>query len=119
MNRATLNYLLQRSTAALLLPLTLWLMFYVMPTIISGILLFKREVISIFFQSTTNIILLMLFIFLSLYHGFLGIISIIKDYVNCETTRKIITLIIAFTTIFSVLAGTTMIIDQHILTLMS
>jgi succinate dehydrogenase hydrophobic membrane anchor protein len=117
MRRASLNYYMQRSSGALLVPLSLWLIFFVIPTIIPALFLYNEIKISGFFQSKVNIILLNIFLIIGLYHGFLGMASIFKDYIACDLVRKGFVYTLAFLVIFTCALGFTIILDQHFLTL--
>jgi succinate dehydrogenase hydrophobic membrane anchor protein len=117
MNRSTLNYLLQRASAVLLLPLSLWLLLLVIPQLLGGIILHKLNQIEIFFSSLFNVVMLVLYIEIGLYHGFLGIHSIFKDYISCDLSRKLLIVLLIFVSLFCAFAGFIMIFDQHLLTL--
>jgi succinate dehydrogenase / fumarate reductase membrane anchor subunit len=82
---STLHFMKQRCTAALLIPLICWLLY--------SIVGFSNEAnyargIAIFLESPVNAALLVLFMLSFLYHGFLGMDDIMKDYIHNSCLYK-------------------------------
>lgn len=76
-------YLMQRTSAITLIPLSLWF--------ISHILMFIRSqdahYIYNFLNNYTTATFFSLFVMISMYHGYLGISSILRDYVKHNMLR--------------------------------
>ncbi|MFQ3307251.1 MAG: succinate dehydrogenase / fumarate reductase membrane anchor subunit [Candidatus Midichloriaceae bacterium] len=94
---ATKHFILQRCTAVLLIPLILWLLYHVANFAHS----FSAENLAIFLRHPVNFVLIVFFIMSFLYHAFLGMDDIMKDYIHCtslyKTLRKILLLVSVFT----------------------
>jgi succinate dehydrogenase / fumarate reductase membrane anchor subunit len=81
----TKNYINQRLSAILLVPLTLWFAW-----IVCKILHFGQGYFTNFMHSAPNIIALTLFVLIALYHAIFGLDSIISDYITSKTSRYFI-----------------------------
>ena len=94
MKNYALKWLLQRLTAAILIPLTFWFIY-------SAISLSKMDYYETinFFQSYLNSFLFYIMMIIMLLHGKLGLQTIIDDYVTSKkilTTSKLVINIIAY-----------------------
>jgi succinate dehydrogenase / fumarate reductase membrane anchor subunit len=76
----TMHFIRQRCTALVLIPLIGWLLF--------NIAIFMRSSnmndMVLFLGHPVNFVLIALFILTFLYHGFLGMEDIMKDYIHCK-----------------------------------
>jgi succinate dehydrogenase / fumarate reductase, membrane anchor subunit len=95
------GWIADRVAALALIPLTLWFVISVI-RLVAGNDEARMQVIS----SSVNSIMLLLFIQLSLYHGFHGIKVIIEDYVHKESAKFISIILLQFVTIITALAFT-------------
>lgn len=104
----TQHYIMQRVTAIALLPLTIWF-------VISAIMLIQAPLYRIptFATSPLNLIATILFIAAFLYHGILGIKTIIEDYVHCKAMKYTLLLAVYFLTITSLVAGICSVFGMH------
>lgn len=87
------SYFTQRITGMLMIPLALWILFYIIPQI--GIMLFKHDpnidvVIINIFDNLTRVIFIVVFVMCSMYHGMLGMQSIFDDYIHCKIVKKLV-----------------------------
>ena len=89
MKNYTRKWLIQRITAMLLLPLTLWFIY-------SSISLSDMEYneINMFFKSYINLLLFFIMMITMLLHSKLGLITIVDDYVTSKKGSKTIKFII-------------------------
>lgn len=97
--KATQVWWAQRLTAIALIPLVFWFVFFVVKLVLINKGENFAEVISPF-----NAVFLVMFIGFGIYHGFLGIVDIIEDYIHCRALR--VSLLI-FLKLFSVLTAIT------------
>ena len=93
MTSPTQSYLLQRVSGAIMAPLSVWLLFWIIPAI-GGIGFGNEEQFhnctQIIFGSVQSITCIIVFLACSMYHSVLGFKSIINDYISCDTTKKVI-----------------------------
>ena len=75
----------QRITAAIMIPLFMWATFQVIQFFIS-----PEYEISEFLYEPLHIFLICTIAFISLYHGALGISSVLDDYVPNESLRRLV-----------------------------
>ncbi len=89
------HYLWQRITAVLLVFLVPWSIFHI-------VVLLKDSTYGVtdFLISPINIALLLIFIALFLYHGFLGIDNVFKDYVSCKQGASFLSRVVAIICVF-------------------
>ncbi len=99
------HWLLERITAALLMPLTVWLVYSILN--LRGV---SYEDFTAWVQNPLNAVLLIMFILAGFYHGAMGLQVVIEDYIARHYWRmfKIIAVKIAFAfmavaSIFSIL----------------
>lgn len=104
----TKHYIMQRVTAIALLPLSMWF-------VVSTILLLQSPLYRIppFVMSPVNLIASILFIMAFLYHGALGMQTIIEDYVHCKAMKYSLLMGIYFLCIISAVAGICSIFGMH------
>jgi len=105
----TKHHIMQRITAIALLPLTMWF-------VVSAILLLQAPLYRIpaFAMSPFNLIASILFIAAFLYHGALGMQSVIEDYVHCKAIKRTLLVSLYFLCIVSVVAGVCSVFGMHI-----
>lgn len=103
----TRSYFIQRVTGVIMLPLVIWILFWIIPKVGILILCDSHDIQNILrdcFGSSVSASCMVLFVICSMYHSVLGIQSIILDYVSCNVLRKICNVIIlsfaAFITVF-------------------
>ena len=116
MTQPTHCYILQRATGALLIPISIWILFFIIP-ILSMLLYPPYDVISmtkILFSDFFKIVCLILFIVCSTYHGCLGLKAITSDYVHNNSIKKVADFIIFAMTIFIIITVTSYIIISYI-----
>ena len=91
MTSPTQAYLLQRVSGAIMVPLSVWLLFWIIPAI-GGIVFGSEEQFhnctQLIFGSVQSITCIIVFISCSMYHSVLGLKSIINDYISCDITKK-------------------------------
>lgn len=114
---ATRAYLMQRVTGAIMIPISLWMLFYLLPKL--GLLILsdnanKDQILYEIFSPTTHITYILIFVFCGTYHGLLGMESVIKDYIHCNVMKKITTIAIYGSAIFTIVFLTIFSIDTHI-----
>lgn len=80
--KATQSWWAQRLTAIGLIPLVFWFVFFVVKLVLINKGEYFIDNISPF-----NVVFLVMFIGFGLYHGLLGIIDIIEDYIHCRTLK--------------------------------
>jgi succinate dehydrogenase / fumarate reductase membrane anchor subunit len=76
----TLHFIKQRYTAIILVPLFIWLIFSVIGLIKRS----SSENVILFISHPMNFALIAIFILFFLYHGYLGMNDIMKDYIQCK-----------------------------------
>lgn len=93
------TWIADRISALALIPLTLWFVVSIIQ-IVAGTDEVRLRVIA----SPANTIMLLLFILISLYHGYHGIKVIIEDYVHREIVKNTSLILLQFFTGISALA---------------
>ena len=98
---ATVHFIRQRFTALMLIPLFIWLMFCIIQLIRSS----SPEGFILFISHPLNFSLIAILILFFLYHGYLGMEDIMKDYIHCKilykTLHKLLILICILTYVVS------------------
>ncbi len=113
---ATKFYLMQKVTGAVIIPVSIWILFYLLPNI--GCMIFNNSKLEStqlqkIFGGTHNITYMIIFIACGLYHGILGMQSVIQDYIHCSVMKKILLTVIYGCAIFAVVFLTIFSIDMH------
>ena len=80
-----LHWLAQRVSAVVLIPLIIWFIYFYLK-----IFNLPYDEILYFFKSPINSLLFLLTILSMIYHGYLGMIIIVEDYINSLNLRKMI-----------------------------
>lgn len=91
----TKNYFMQRVSGAVMIPLSLWMLFYIIPNF--GNLFSESNFvtgIAAIFGNIACVACLLMFFLSALYHGMLGMQSIIRDYIHCECMKKLMNIIL-------------------------
>ena len=103
------HYIKQRVTAIALIPLTIWF-------VISVIMILQSPALEIpqFIVSPFNLVVTILFILAFLYHGTLGMQTIIEDYIHCKLLKQMPLISLLFVSIISGVAGCVAIFYLHI-----
>ena len=83
MNTAKSNWLFQRISALILVPLILWFIY----KLIGFHNYYYDEVIK-FYSSTVNCLLFIIMFAIMTYHSRVGIKTIVEDYIDSKKTRK-------------------------------
>jgi succinate dehydrogenase / fumarate reductase membrane anchor subunit len=84
-NFGTIHFIRQRCTALALIPLFCWLLFNIALFVKSS----NMNDLFLFLAHPINFVLIMLFVLAFLYHGFLGMDDVMKDYIHCEALYKV------------------------------
>ena len=95
------KWIMQRLTAALLIPLTFWFVYQCV--LISS---YDYDQIRSFFFSKVNTLLFLILIISMLYHAKLGNETIIEDYVTSHNLKKVTKLFISALTYLSMILTT-------------
>lgn len=93
MTKPTESYILQRVTGAVMAPLSIYVLFWVVPAIggiFSGDENKYYSAIHKIFGSIQSITCLLVFIICSMYHSILGMRSIMNDYISCDSMKKVL-----------------------------
>ncbi len=100
---STLHFIRQRLTALILIPLLLWGVFY----FIKFCKLSSQEEIILFISHPVNFTFIMIFMLSFLYHSYLGMENIIKDYIHCkvlyQSLHKLLIIICILTGFISII----------------
>jgi succinate dehydrogenase / fumarate reductase membrane anchor subunit len=89
----------QRLTAIAMVFLTTWFVLSILKICLGG----SAEVLMEIISSPFNVVMFCLFMFVSLYHGNLGMQVVIEDYVHCEGSKYFLIIFLKFISIFSFL----------------
>ncbi len=95
------KWIMQRLTAALLIPLTFWFVYQCV--LISS---YDYDQIRSFFFSKVNTLLFLILIIAMLYHAKLGNETIVEDYVTSHNLKKVTKLFISALTYLSMILTT-------------
>ncbi len=93
MTKPTESYILQRVTGAVMAPLSIYVLFWVVPAIggiFSGDENKYYDSINKIFGSVQSLTFLIVFIICSMYHSILGMRSIMNDYISCDSMKKVL-----------------------------
>ena len=103
------HWIFQRISAVILIFLVLWLGYS------SLAMLVDNSYIDTFFSYVSNTVLSIIFVSTCLYHGSLGMQTIIEDYVSCKKSRKITIAIINITSLITAIFVIITIARLHII----
>jgi len=98
---------MQRITSIALVPLILW---YVI-TIIS---ITRSENLAGIIDCPLNVIMLLLFTLVGLYHSTLGMIEVIEDYVHSKALKLLLLVLLKFLSVFTAVFSSVAIIMFHV-----
>lgn len=96
---ASFHWIVQRSSACILIPMSIWFIFSIIPRAV-------QHADDVPFLSSLTIVehvTLLLFMSTSLYHGFLGIQTIMQDYISCIFARWALNVMLITASIFALL----------------
>jgi succinate dehydrogenase / fumarate reductase membrane anchor subunit len=79
----------QRLTAVMMIPLTIWLIFFIKCAIRQDL-----SALITMIQKPYNIVPISVFVIAALYHGMLGMKVIIEDYISCSMLRIVFILLL-------------------------
>ncbi len=117
MTTPTQGYLLQRVSGAIMVPLSVWILFWIIPAI-GGMVVGNEEqyytCTQMIFGSVQSITCLIVFIICSMYHGTLGFKSIINDYISCDIIKKVTSFLIIGGALGVVVFTTVLFLTVHI-----
>jgi len=116
-SKATRSYLMQRVTGAIMIPISVWILFFLLPKI--GIIIFRHEkdryeALYYIFSGIDNITYMLIFAICGLYHGILGMQSVINDYIHCHIMKKFAIIAIYGFAIFSAIFLTVFSFNMHV-----
>ncbi|ABD45382.1 putative succinate dehydrogenase, hydrophobic membrane anchor protein [Ehrlichia chaffeensis str. Arkansas] len=97
------HWLIQRVTAFVLIPLSLWFLFKVLGVISIILKSFPELHLSISNISNTDLIILLCFFISAFYHAVLGVQVILEDYIHSVVLRASVFLVIKGIVILTVL----------------
>jgi succinate dehydrogenase / fumarate reductase membrane anchor subunit len=125
-HKGTHHWWVQRVSAIALIPLTIWCVCAVLSLLVllkqggSGASIVSGNASSLlsFIVSPINMVSTLLFLLVGLYHGVLGIKTIIEDYIHCEGMKFLSILIVNFITVLTSISLVTVVIVYHFLALM-
>lgn len=118
---ATKNYMMQRITGAVMILISIWVMFLI-PKV--GDIIFNyngapNETMQEVFTDPTKVALMIIFTICALYHGLLGMQSIIHDYIQCKMAKKIAVMIVFALAVFASVFLSLFCIDMHMKSIIS
>lgn len=119
-SRATRSYLMQRVTGVVMIPISIWILFFLLPK--TGGVIFhqdegRNQALYQIFRGLDSITYILIFAICAFYHGILGMESVINDYIHCNVMKKISIVMIYCFAIFSIVFFSVFSIDMHIKTL--
>lgn len=103
----TSTWWMQRVTSIALIPLVVWY-------VVMVIKIATSENLAGIIDSPFNVVMLMLFTLVALYHSTLGMIEVVEDYVHCKAGKFILLLILKFLSIFTAAFSFLAIIMFHV-----
>lgn len=83
MNTAKLNWLFQRISALILIPLIVWFIYKFIK-----LYNYQYDEVIKFFSSIVNCILFIIMVTTMIYHSSIGMKTIVEDYIDSKKTRK-------------------------------
>ena len=101
------HWWMQRLTALALIPLIVWFVV----NIIRGA--GSEHYVLSFIASPLNAVFTVLFIVTTLYHGMLGIQTVIEDYVHSKPRKLILLISVQFASIVTAIAGVIAVVALH------
>jgi succinate dehydrogenase / fumarate reductase membrane anchor subunit len=116
------HWIHQRLTAVFLVPLSLWFIANLLGFIYLGKEIKSDLLITDLLLGPVNLIAMLLFLNIALYHGILGMKVIIEDYVHCEKMKNTMLITLYAVTIVTMVAVTISIIGfyaKNIITIIS
>lgn len=108
-NTGAHHWLMQRVSAAALLPLIIWLAVSFVKIIQD-----PEANMAVFFAYPFNAIMGILLVSIALYHGSLGMQVILEDYVACKITRRFLIVAVHFLSITTAIAAILSILRLHL-----
>lgn len=100
------NYIKQRLSALVLIPIVFWFVFSVLHLI-------KHNNVELFVLSPWNLVITVIFAFAFAVHAIAGMQSIVDDYVSCKIMRKSILIMLYIFTMVSALLAIVAIASLH------
>lgn len=97
----TKMWIAQRVSAIALIPLVIWFVIFMFEAVATR----NMDQLFSIFTSPFPTVLLAVFIITSIYHGAIGMIEIIEDYIHCSTTKIFLILFIKFFSSITAIAG--------------
>jgi len=104
------HWLMERFSAAALIPLTLWLVFAFVKISED-----PQGYLPVFFAYPLNAVMAVLLTLVSLYHGSLGMRVIYEDYIPNKTLLHILVMLTHFLSIVTAVAGVIAIVRLHLI----
>ena len=107
----TVQFVKQRVTALILIPLLLWLLFHS----INIYQVSHLEDVIYFLAHPISFSFIMIFIFASIYHAYLGVDDIMKDYIHSKILYRLLHLLLASICLLTVMISIINIFFYHLL----
>lgn len=104
----THHWWMQRVTAVALIPLVVWFVLLVIKASVSA------EQLMDYMRSPFHATAMLLFLGTILYHGNLGMKVILEDYVHCPCGKNVLTLLLHFVTIVTLVASVLAVANVHL-----
>lgn len=116
MTKPTESYILQRVTGAIMVPLSIYILFWIVPSIggiFSGNESKYYDSINKIFGSVQSLTFLIVFIICSMYHSILGMRSIMNDYISCDSMKKVLNYLLVGGTLGVMVFVSSLALDVH------
>ena len=108
---STIQFIRQRLTAAILIPLLIWLVVY----LINLCRIAYLEDIMRCLAHPFSFSLIIAFIFISIYHAYLGVEDIMKDYIHWKTLYRFLHILLAIICISTIIISIINMFFYHLL----
>ena len=108
---STIQFIRQRVTAVMLIPLLLWLVVY----LINLCRVAYLEDIMRYLAHPASFSLIIAFIFISIYHAYLGVEDIMKDYIHWKTLYRFLHILLAIICISTIIISIINMFFYHLL----
>ncbi len=108
---------MQRISGVVLIPASLWMLFSIIPyvgKILLGDADVQNQAFEFIFGPIYNVSTLIIFLVCGLYHGTLGMKSIIYDYIQCPVQKKIAITFVSAISFVTMVFGLVFIMDAHV-----
>lgn len=83
-HKGTDHFILQRTSAFIMVPLVIWLIYNIF------VFANKLELLPLFIASPINFALILILLISFFVHAYIGVNEVIKDYVHCQVIKSIL-----------------------------